>query len=148
MLAKVVKVVLLIAVLIQFVPFGHNQLNPPVAKEPAWDSPQTRTLFRRACFDCHSNQTGWRWYAYVAPVSWLVQRDVDDGRRRLNFSQWDQPQKHAKDVAREVNGGDMPLWFYLPLHPSARLTDTEKQALIAGAEKTLGPQAAPGNSEK
>jgi hypothetical protein len=98
--------------------------------------------YQGACvgFDCHSNQTGWRFYSYVAPVSWLVARDVNEGRRHLNFSAWDQPQKHAKDVAEQVKTGEMPLWFYVPLHPSAKLSDAEKQALIEGAAKSLGPQ--------
>jgi hypothetical protein len=143
MLFKISKWLLLVAVLIQFIPFGHDHTNPPVTKEPAWDSPGTRELVRRACFDCHSNQTVWLWYSHVAPVSWLVQRDVNGGRRHLNFSQWDQPQRHAKDVASEVQQGDMPPWFYLPLHPAAKLSEAEKQALIEGAAKTLGPQAAP-----
>ena len=137
---KIVKWLLLVAVLIQFVPFGHDHSNPPTTKEPTWDSPQTRDLIYRACFDCHSNQTGWRFYSYVAPVSWLVARDVNQGRSHLNFSQWDQPQKHAKDVADQVKTGEMPLWFYVPLHPSAKLSDAEKQALIEGAAKSLGPQ--------
>jgi hypothetical protein len=140
MALKIVKWLLLAAVLIQFIPFGHDHSNPPTTKEPAWDSPQTRDLIVRACFDCHSNQTGWRFYSYVAPVSWLVARDVNQGRRHLNFSQWDQPQKHAKDVAEQVKTGEMPLWFYLPLHPSAKLSDAEKQALIDGAARSLGPQ--------
>lgn len=129
-----------IFILIQLVPYGHDHSNPPVIQEPAWDSPATRDLFQRACFDCHSNQTGWRWYAYIAPSSWLVENDVDGGRRHLNLSAWDKPQKHAKDIAAEVEQGDMPPWFYLPLHPSAKLSDTEKKALLAGAEKTFGPQ--------
>jgi hypothetical protein len=61
----------------------------------------------------------------------------------LDFTQWDLPQRHAKDVAAEVMQGDMPPWFYLPMHPAARLTDAEKQALVDGAEKSLGPQAPP-----
>jgi hypothetical protein len=69
-----------------------------------------------------------------------VENDVNGGRRHLNFSQWDKPQRHAEDIAQQVKGGDMPLWYYLPLHPSAKLTDAEKQALILGAEKSLGPQ--------
>jgi hypothetical protein len=137
---KILKWLLLLAVLIQLIPFGHDHSNPPVAKEPAWDSPQTRDLFVRACFDCHSNQTGWRWYSYVAPASWLVARDVNGGRRHMNFSAWDQPQKHAEHVSEEVKSGDMPPWFYLPLHPSAKLSDAEKLLLIEGAAKTLGPQ--------
>jgi len=79
----------------------------------------------------------------MAPVSWLVERDVLDGRRHLNFTQWNQPQPHAQDVedvAAQVRGGGMPLWFYLPMHPAARLTPAEKQALIAAAAPSLGPQ--------
>jgi len=140
---KIVKWVLLAAVLIQFVPYGHTHTNPSTTKEPAWDSPQTRYLVHRACFDCHSNQTTFPWYSNVAPVSWLLQRDVNGGRSHLNFTEWDLPQKHAKDVSEEVKQGDMPPWFYLPLHPAARLTAGEKQALMDGAEKTLGPQAGP-----
>jgi hypothetical protein len=137
---KILQWLLLAAVLIQLIPYGHDHSNPPVTKEPSWDSPETRELFRRACFDCHSNQTGWRFYSYLAPASWLVARDVNGGRRHLNFSQWDKPQRHAEDVAQQVKGGDMPLWYYLPLHPSAKLSDAEKQALLLGAEKSLGPQ--------
>ena len=140
---KILKWLLLAAVLIQFIPYGHTHTNPTTTKEPSWDSAQTRELVHRACFDCHSNQTTFPWYSHVAPVSWLLQRDVNGGRSHLNFTQWDLPQKHAKDVAEEVKQGDMPPWFYLPMHPAARLTAAEKQALIDGAEKSLGPQAGP-----
>jgi hypothetical protein len=143
MAIRILKWVLAAAVLIQLVPFGHSHTNPPVTKEPDWNSPDTRALVHRACFDCHSNETIWPWYAHVAPMSWLLQRDVNEGRSHLNFTEWDHRQKHAKDVAAEVKQGDMPPWFYLPMHPLARLTEAEKQALIDGAEKTLGPQEAP-----
>ncbi len=143
MFVKIAKWVLIAAVLIQFIPFGHTHTNPPQTGEPAWNSPATRALIHRACFDCHSNETVWPWYSNFAPVSWLLQRDVNEGRSHLNFTQWNLPQKHAKDVAAEVKQGDMPPWFYLPMHQGARLTDVEKQALMDGAEKSLGPQAAP-----
>jgi mono/diheme cytochrome c family protein len=141
---KIWKWILLAAVIaLQLVPFGHTHTNPPLTQEPAWDSPHTRDLMRRACFDCHSNATAWPWYSHVAPVSWLVQNDVDGGRRHLNFNEWNLPQRHAKDVAEAVRGGDMPPWYYLPMHPAAKLSDAEKQALIEGAAKTLGPQSGP-----
>jgi len=143
MLVKIFKWVLVVALLIQLIPFGHTHTNPPTTKEPAWNSPETRELFRRACFDCHSNQTTWPWYSNVAPVAWLVQRDVNGGRTHLNFTEWDRPQRHAKDVTAEVQQGDMPPWFYLPMHPAAKLTEAEKQSLIDGAAKSLGPQAPP-----
>jgi cytochrome c551/c552 len=142
-LMKIFKWALLAIVLIQFIPFGHSHTNPANTKEPVWNSPLTRELTNRACFDCHSNETVWPWYSNVAPLSWLLQRDVNEGRSHLNFTEWDRPQKHAKDVAEQVKEGEMPLWFYLPMHPAARLTDAEKQALIDGAEKSLGPQAGP-----
>jgi mono/diheme cytochrome c family protein len=138
--AKISWSLLTIAVAIQLVPFGHSHTSPSVTKEPAWDSRQTADLFRRACYDCHSNETTWPWYSNIAPVSWLVQRDVNGGRGHLNFSQWDEPQRHANDVYREVEGGQMPPWFYLPMHPGARLSNAEKQILISGAEKSLGRQ--------
>lgn len=134
---------IVLAVLIQVVPFGHSHTNPPVVQEPKWDSPETASLFHRACYDCHSNQTTWPWYSNLAPVSWLVQNDVDGGRSHMNFTRWDQPQRHAKDVTAEVQQGDMPPWYYLPMHPNARLSEAEKQMLIAGAAKSLGPQAPP-----
>jgi cytochrome c551/c552 len=132
-----------IVVLSQLVPYGHTHTNPPVTGEPAWDSPDTRALIHRACFDCHSNETVWPWYANVAPLSWLLQRDVNGGRAHLNFTEWNQPQHHAKDVVAEVKQGDMPPWFYLPMHPPARLTDAEKAALMEGAAISLGPQGGP-----
>jgi len=137
MFKKVLKWGLLAAVLIQFIPYGHTHTNPPVSQEPTWDSPATGELIHRACYDCHSNQTVWLWYAHVAPMSWLLQNDVSGGRRHLNFTEWDKPQRHAKDVDDEVTKGDMPPWFYLPMHPAARLSAEERQALIDGAVKSL-----------
>jgi hypothetical protein len=140
MFINVFKWVLFAALLIQLIPFGRTHTNPPETKEPVWNSPATRELIRRACFDCHSNQTMWPWYSNIAPVSWLTQRDVNEGRRNLNFTEWDLPQRHAKDVSEEVKKGDMPPWFYLPMHPAAKFTEAEKQTLIDGAVKSLGPQ--------
>ena len=140
---KIFKWIVIAAILIQFIPYGHTHTNPPQTKEPPWDSPETRELIHRACFDCHSNATTFPWYSNVAPVSWLLQRDVNGGRSHLNFTEWDRPQKHAKDVAQQVKQGDMPPWFYLPMHPAARLTAAQKQMVIDGAEKSLGPQAGP-----
>jgi cytochrome c551/c552 len=140
MAIKILKWLLAAFVLIQFIPFGHDHTNPPATKEPAWDSPETKALIRRACFDCHSNETTWPWYSNVAPVSWLLQRDVNGGRTHLNFTQWDKPQTHAKDIAEMVKTGAMPPWFYLPMHPNAKLSEAEKQALIEGAGKSAGPQ--------
>jgi mono/diheme cytochrome c family protein len=129
---------LVLFVLAQAVPYGRSHTNPPVTKEPAWDSPRTRALAARACFDCHSNETKWLWYSNVAPVSWLVQRDVDGGRSALNFSEWDKPQDaSAGDIAEAVRGGGMPPWFYTIIHRNAALSGAEKNDLIAGLNATL-----------
>jgi hypothetical protein len=124
-------------VAIQFVPFGRPTQNPPLRREPNWDSPRTRELAARACFDCHSNQTRYPWYSYVAPVSWLVNKDITEARSKMNFSEWDLIQREALQATEQIEKGDMPLPFYLPLHPEAQLSADEKQALIHGLEATF-----------
>ena len=125
-------------VLIQAVPYGRSHSNPPVTMEPKWDSTRTRALAESACFDCHSNLTKWRWYSNVAPMSWLVQRDVDGGRSALNFSEWDRPQDVGlDDLTESIRSGSMPPWFYTPLHPNAKLSAAEKDALINGLTATF-----------
>ncbi len=125
--------------LLQLVPYGRAHDNPPTVQEPNWDSAQTRELAARACYDCHSNTTVWPWYSNIAPVSWLVQRDVDEGREHLNFSDWNQ--SHAEHGQKEgeveelgevVLEGEMPPPNYLLTHPEARLTQAELAALAAG----------------
>lgn len=122
-------------VLIQLVPYGRGHQNPETVEEPAWSSPEVRALAVKACFDCHSNQTRWPWYSQIAPVSWLVQHDVEEGRRELNFSRWDQPQRHIKDAAEEMREGEMPMAIYLPLHPEAKLNAQDQAALITELER-------------
>jgi mono/diheme cytochrome c family protein len=124
-------------VLAQVVPYGRAHTNPPVTQEPKWDSPQTRALAVRACFDCHSNETKWRWYSNVAPASWLIQRDVDAGRSTLNFSEWDKPQEGGGDAVEAVRGGGMPPWYYLVMHANAKLSSAEKDALARGLQATF-----------
>lgn len=139
LLGKIIIVVVLGAValfvLIQFIPVSKE--NPPVTQEVKWDSPETRTLAQRACFDCHSNETVWPWYSKIAPVSWFVANHVNDGRRHLNFSQWDQPNQDKHEIIESIENGEMPLKSYLPLHPEAVLTEAETQALIDGLDQTL-----------
>lgn len=122
---------------IQIIPYGRSQKNPAVRKEPSWDSPQTRALARRACYDCHSNETHWPWYSHLAPLSWLVQHDVEEGRHDLNFSEWDTPQREAGEAARTVRSGDMPPFLYRLLHPHARLSRSEREGLLRGLEASL-----------
>jgi hypothetical protein len=123
---------------LQLVPYGRDHDNPAVSAEPPWVDDRTRDLAVSACFDCHSNQTDWPWYSHVAPVSWLLQRDVDDGRAVLNFSEWDREQKEADDAAEVVVESEMPPSRYLPLHPDARLSQAEKADLARGLAATTG----------
>lgn len=127
---------------IQLVPYGRDHKNPEVAREPDWDHPQTRRLFFRACKDCHSNETEWPWYSFVAPASWLVQRDVEAGRSHLNVSEWGRAENHGDEAAKLVREGEMPPWFYLPAHPEANLADEEKEELVAGLIATFGEEEA------
>ncbi len=132
--------IIVLLVVIQLVPYGRQHTNPPVRAEPAWDSPRTRELAVRACFDCHSNETKWPWYSNVAPLSWLVQYDVDKGRRELNYSEWDRRQEEAGESAETVQKGSMPPAYYVWLHPEARLTAAERAELIAGLQATFGTE--------
>jgi hypothetical protein len=132
--------------LIQLVPYGRAHTNPPIVSEPAWDSPATRALAKRACFDCHSNETTWPWYSHVAPISWFLQSHVEDGRLALDFSEWNKTFRAARKASREVKSGGMPLTSYLLMHPDARLSDVEKADLIRGLDATFGSGAGSGSA--
>ena len=125
---------------LQLIPFGRDHTNPPAVAEPQWNSARTRELATRACFDCHSNQTRWPWYSHVAPASWLLQADVDEGRRVLNFSEWNRTYDDAAESAETVREREMPPRTYLLLHPEARLDAAQREALARGLEATLGTQ--------
>jgi len=131
---------LLAFVVIQAIPYGRDHSNPSQQQEPAWDSQQTRALVVDACFDCHSNRTSWAWYSNIAPLSWLIQRDVDNGRETLNFSEWDRPQSEPGEAAEAVQEGEMPPRQYRLLHPKARLSSAERQTLVQGLQATFGRQ--------
>ena len=89
-----------------------------------------QAVLRRACYDCHSHETVWPWYSTVAPISWLVAHDVHEGREELDFSTWDAyaPAKRAKllrETAKETSEGEMPPWYYVLVHPDARLANED-----------------------
>ncbi len=121
----------------QLVPYGRTHSNPPVTQEPYWDSPRTRELAQRACFDCHSNETRWPWYANLAPFSWVVQRDVEAARNVINFSEWDRPYDLAPYAGQSVLFGNMPPTKYRMAHPEADLTKEETRELVHGLDITL-----------
>ena len=132
--------------LLQLVPFGRDHNNPPVVSEPNWQNPQTQALAERACFDCHSNETIWPWYSHVAPVSWLVQNHVVEGRQQLNYSEWGNGRgegEEGEEMAEVIYEGEMPPSSYLITHPEARLTDAEKEVLARGLMALSGGRNEP-----
>ena len=137
---KVLKWIVIIGIVgflgLQLVPYGRNHVNPPVVSEPNWDSQATRDLAVRACYDCHSNETVWPWYSNIAPVSWLVQKDVDSGRRHLNFSDWANV-REPNEIIEMVQGGYMPPAQYTLMHKDAVFTAAEKDAFINGIRATI-----------
>lgn len=124
----------------QLVPYGRKHERFAVIAEPPWDSAATRSLVKRACFDCHSFETVWPWYSPVAPASWLVYSDVSEGRENLNFSTWGSGKsKHENwsDIRKEVEEGDMPPVRYRMAHPESRFSAVERKAFLEGLRKTL-----------
>ena len=135
---KILSILIVAGVGIQFIPYGKDHINPPVVSEPQWDSPKTRQLFFRACSNCHSNTTTWPWYSSVAPVSWLIQHDVDEGREHFNVSMWGEQKKNeGHDAAEELEAGEMPPWVYVMGHPEAKFSESERGELIQGLAVTF-----------
>ena len=126
-------------IVIQAIPYGKNHTNPPINGEPAWSSPRTRELMVRACFGCHSNQVEYPSYASVAPISWMVQSHVDEGRSKVNYQEWNSGER-ADDTIEVIQNGSMPPSFYTTFgrHPEAKLTKAEVAELIAGLKATPG----------
>lgn len=116
---------------IQLVPVDRE--NPPVGMDIP-SSNEVKSILRRACYDCHSNETDWPWYGHVAPLSWLVADDVEEGREELNFSTWnsynaEKIRKKIGEIWEEVEEGEMPPWSYLLTHGEARLSEQDRRLL-------------------
>ncbi len=134
-------------VLAQAVPVDRS--NPPVQAEVAAPA-DVRAILRRACYDCHSNETVWPWYGRVAPVSWLLARDVREGRKEVNFSvfgQYAEKRRQRKwvEIPEQIEKGEMPPWFYAAVHPEARLSEADRAALVRWARESAAP-AGPGQT--
>jgi len=144
-LRKTVKAVVIalmvIAGAIQFI--QPHRTNPPADPRASFEAvakpaPAAAAVVHRACMDCHSHETNWPWYSKIAPVSWLVAKDVQDGRARLNLSEWNRygPEMsglRAGEMCEEARKGEMPLWQYTLFHPDARLSAGDISALCATA---------------
>jgi len=137
---------IIVAAVFILIQFGQpNRSNPPIdqtmtiAAQAVFTTPVSR-LVTTACFDCHSNETRWPWYSYVAPVSWLVADDVASGRRHLNFSEWGKYPKSKRvlklgQIYEQVSKGDMPIQKYLYIHSDARLTAADRDSITDWTER-------------
>jgi Haem-binding domain len=123
--------VLTVAVAIQLVPYGWSHPNPPVRQDAPWPDAESEAIARTSCYACHSNETDWPPYSYVAPMSWLVRSDVERARDELNFSDWDRDRGEANDAAEQVLDRTMPPDRYTLIHRDARLSNTEVDTLVA-----------------
>jgi hypothetical protein len=127
--------------LMQVLPVGIFQSlrapgNPPTTATINWDSPETESLTRTACYDCHSNETIYPWYSQIAPVSWLVRRDINLGRIAMNFSE-DEPTEYNLEDLEYHLFHDMPPGIYIVMHPEANLTQAQREQLLAGFKATF-----------
>jgi heme-binding protein len=116
-----------------------DSTNPPIDSDIP-TSPEVKSILRRACYDCHSHETTWPWYSHIAPISWLLAWDVREGRAELNFSTWSQYNtqkqlKKLKESWEQIAEDEMPPWYYLPVHPEARLSAAERALLRQWAEQ-------------
>ena len=123
--------------LIQLIPFGHNRTNPPVVSEPNWSSPAARTLAKEHCFQCHSNETNWTWYANIAPGSWLIAFDVIEARDKFNFSDWNNNPGELDEMTEVIQSGEMPPIQYWIFHPNSKMDAQQKQELIDAMNSSL-----------
>lgn len=133
--------------------FNPVRRNPPV--DPAREiaaihplNPEVSAVLQRSCNDCHSNRTAWPWYSHVAPASWLIAHDVNEGRDALNFSEWtsynsEKSRELLGKVCEEARDRQMPISQYTLVHPQARLTANDVQALCSWTGKIApGAEAA------
>lgn len=115
-------------VLMQLVPYGWWHDNPPVVSDAPWPNAASAEIARVSCYSCHSNETDWPIYSYVAPMSWMVRSDVERGRDEFNFSEWDP--READDAVEVIQEGSMPLDRYVLVHRDAQLSDSERLTLL------------------
>lgn len=136
-------------VALQFVPAAPPMTNPPVEKARSFETVMqppagVAATLRRACYDCHSNETAWPWYSHVAPVGWLVRQHVAEGRKQLNFSEWLLAGETGfndwsgfEKICTEVRSGSMPMADYVRLHSEAELSEADRQAVCAWVNERL-----------
>ncbi len=101
-------------------------------------TPEVASILERSCKDCHSSETRWPWYSQISPVSWFLKNHVEEGRRELNLSEWGtyaarKRERKLHEICQQVESGEMPIKSYLPLHPSAKLSDEDRRLVCEWA---------------
>jgi hypothetical protein len=124
---------------VRFIVPNFEIRNPAARQDIPWDSAETQRLWQESCGDCHSNQTEWPFYSYIAPLGWMVAYDVHEGRDELNIDQ--QRRVELDEMIEVIREGEMPPGQYLILHPDADLNENEKAALIGGLQLTFANRA-------
>jgi hypothetical protein len=130
-----------IAVVLAMLLYPMPRTNPPVEEEiPAPGA--VREILHRSCYDCHSNETRWPWYAHVPPFKFFVVHHVEEARRHMNFSTWNnfsakKRAKRLREIMEEIDEAEMPLPSYLRLHPDANLGAKDKELLRIWSEGPL-----------
>ncbi len=141
--ARVVGIIALVFVVFQFIPYGKDKTNPKTDPKLEIKVPsKVATLLKKSCYDCHSNQTKWPWWSYVAPASWSIYDDVRGGRRALNFSTWEKYTKKEKEKLKKgiyrTIAGPMPLPQYVWLHKDAKLSKEDIKTIRDWASNGKG----------
>ena len=126
----------------QFIPV--NRQNPAEDPSRSLDAkehvpPAVKTILSRSCQNCHSNETSWPWYSYVAPASWMIAHDVHAARKKMNFSKWgdytaEKREEKLEEICEQINEGDMPDPKYLWLHRSARMSRSDRETVCQWTE--------------
>jgi hypothetical protein len=127
---KILLFIVIVLIGIQFIPVERT--NPPVKSEMPMPS-NVKEVISRACYDCHSNNTEWKWYSKVAPVSFLISYDVREGRKHLNFTEWNNyasnEEKTKEEIWEEVLNEKMPPWSYRVVNPKGKLSQEDKRII-------------------
>ncbi len=141
---RILWILLLVIILIQFI--DYHLPDTAVSGEKDIASVENvpsdvKVLMKNACYDCHSMETVYPWYSHIAPVKWLVKNDISEGRHHVNFSMWGnytelEKVKKLDDIHDEVEKGEMPPTNYKMMHAKARLTDSDRQKIVAWADSS------------
>lgn len=132
---KILIAIIAILVVIQFIPHEMSTAEVNPVEEFSSDNEELTNILQTACYDCHSNETTYPWYASIAPVNYWLDGHVEHGREHLNFSEWNTypiaDQRHAaKEIVEVVEKKEMPMLFYWLIHWDAKLTDAERKVIV------------------